>query len=56
MSHDDDIITRLINQTAARWATRLREWPSTTPKVLAELEADGSPEARALRDALAARA
>jgi hypothetical protein len=52
MSHDDDI---LINQTAARWATRLREWPSKVAAVLAELEADGSPAARALRDALEAR-
>jgi hypothetical protein len=50
-----DDLTVLVERTATRWAARLREWPSKTSAVLAELDADGSPVALALKAALAAR-
>jgi hypothetical protein len=51
----DDYLARLVESTAARWAMRLRERPSSRAAVLADLDADGTPAALALKAALERR-
>jgi len=50
---DDDLIVALIDRTVSAWEMRLREWPSSRVRwmadALAELERDGSPAALAVR-------